>query len=352
MDQKIFPILSCNKNNFFININQNEIQDSEFDSLIKEKWEKAQSENLFRYKLDIQQWKLLDGQYKFLTQLNVNRSENRRKPEEITSMSQPFNPERFHFNKISNEEILFDIECGDGNNVIAINISPIERYHCLFIPQRLQNLPQIATKKSVQNILELIMMSNSKNIRAIFNSLGAFASVNHLHWHLYYLEHRMPLENIVLENIAGSPVYLLLDFPSKGFCVKFSSLKNKIVSNLTNWVFLIINYLQNENIAHNVYITRGNSTQSEPNFDDIRVYIWARKHDYGIKNTRAFYPAVCELFGHLSIRNQEDYASMTEMQVAEILKDITEETFSSVKEKVIEIIQQQLLLENKNVGSV
>lgn len=69
MDQKIFPILSCNKNNFFININQNEIQDSEFDSLIKEKWEKAQSENLFRYKLDIQQWKLLDGQYKFLTQI-------------------------------------------------------------------------------------------------------------------------------------------------------------------------------------------------------------------------------------------------------------------------------------------
>lgn len=43
---------------------------------------------------------------------------------------------------------------------------------------------------------------------------------------------------------------------------------------------------------------------------------------------------------------------MTEMQVAEILKDITEETFSSVKEKVIEIIQQQLLLENKNVDSV
>lgn len=76
-------------------------------------------------------------------------------------MFQPFDLNRFNFNKISHKEILLDINCGDGNNVIAINVSPIEQYHCLFIPQRLENLPQIMTKNSLQNILELMMMSNS-----------------------------------------------------------------------------------------------------------------------------------------------------------------------------------------------
>ena len=39
-----------------------------------------------------------------------------------------------------------------------------------------------------------------RNLRVLFNSLGANASVNHLHWHLYFLNHRMLLETVVIYN--------------------------------------------------------------------------------------------------------------------------------------------------------
>ena len=85
----------------------------------------------------------------------------RRKPEDIRSTSQPFDASRFHFNKISDEEILFDVECGDGNNVVAVNVSPIDWGHCLLLTERFQNLPQRVTQFSLRKTLELLMMSNS-----------------------------------------------------------------------------------------------------------------------------------------------------------------------------------------------
>jgi len=37
-----------------------------------------------------------------------------------------------------------------------------------------------------------------RNLRAGFNSPGGYASVNHQHYHLYYLKERLFLENMVL----------------------------------------------------------------------------------------------------------------------------------------------------------
>lgn len=54
-------------------------------------------------------------------------------------------------------------------------------------------------------------------------------------------------------------------------------------------------------MAHNVYITRGKSDPDIESFDDVRIYIWARKTNYQLKDEMTFIPAVCELFGHLGI---------------------------------------------------
>lgn len=43
----------------------------------------------------------------------------------------------------------------------------------------------------------MVLLSGVKNFKAAFNSLCAYASVNHLHWHLYYLQHhQLRLETI------------------------------------------------------------------------------------------------------------------------------------------------------------
>lgn len=86
----------------------------------------------------------------------------RRKPEEIESMLQPFDPNKFNFMKISKKEIFFDIGKGDGDDVIAINVSPILWSHCLLLPQRFSGLPQQVTIYSFRKAVEILLLSNSE----------------------------------------------------------------------------------------------------------------------------------------------------------------------------------------------
>lgn len=104
-----------------------------------------------------------------------------------------------------------------------------------------------------------------------------------------------------LEQLEG-PLFLLKDYPAKGFCLKLSWFVNRDIQELGTWAFVVVNYLQENNVAHNVYITRSRTDCREEIYDDIRIYIWARKPSSGVKDTRTFIPAVAELFGHLSIR--------------------------------------------------
>lgn len=82
-------------------------------------------------------------------------------PESITSMSQPFNSTGFNFTKLTQQEILFDIGNGDANDIIAINVSPLEQGHCLLLTDRFKCLPQIMTEYSLRKAIELCLLSNS-----------------------------------------------------------------------------------------------------------------------------------------------------------------------------------------------
>lgn len=79
-----------------------------------------------------------------------------------------------------------------------------------------------------------------------------------------------------------------------------------MIQNFVDQTFLVVNYLQLHEIAHNVYITRAKSKPNDELYNDIRIYIWARKTFVGVKDTITFIPAVCELFGHLSIGGEDN----------------------------------------------
>ncbi|XP_048269835.1 GDP-D-glucose phosphorylase 1-like isoform X1 [Bombus terrestris] len=176
-------------------------EESNFDLVLKEKWMEAQKNEVFRYILNIQDSKILEGKYHFLVQLNIDRGYKRRSPESIISMNQPFNEKDFNFTKLVSEEQIMNLNNTDKDDIIAINASPIEYCHSLLLPQRCKQLPQLVTKHSLVKAVELFSLSLSSYIRVAFNSLCAFASVNHLHWHLYYLKWRMLLEYIDVEKL-------------------------------------------------------------------------------------------------------------------------------------------------------
>ncbi|XP_076243071.1 GDP-D-glucose phosphorylase 1 isoform X1 [Calliopsis andreniformis] len=331
-----------NKINYSFEQNK-KCEESNFDSVLKEKWNEAQKKGVFRYILNIRNSKVLDGKYQFFVQLNIDRGYSRRSPENITSMTQPFDEKSFNFTKIAPEEEIMNLDNGSEENVIAVNVSPIEYCHSLLLPQKCKKLPQVVTKYSLYKAVEIFSLSCSLDIRVIFNSLCAYASVNHLHWHLYYLKQRMLLEYIDLEDYAGN-VKVLRNYPAKGYCIKYSDTQN--IEDFITWAFLIIDYLQRKQIAHNVYITRAKSNNEE--YGDLRIYIWARKFSTGIKDISAFNPAVCELFGHVTVKSEEVYNSLTEEYIANILEDITEECFSLVFDELKELIQKQMRKGNEN----
>lgn len=98
------------------------------------------------------------------SQLNLDRAQNRRTPEDIGSMKKPFDPNRFNFTKIKNEEIFFDVGDGSGSDVVIANVSPLEFGHCLFIPDRFLNLPQVLTERSITKVIELFLCSKSSQV--------------------------------------------------------------------------------------------------------------------------------------------------------------------------------------------
>ena len=74
-----------------------------------------------------------------VAEFNNNRGFNKRPREPFPSVSIPFNSDRFNFNKIKKDEILFELKpeenlLGRGETIQAlVNISPINFCHNLYV---------------------------------------------------------------------------------------------------------------------------------------------------------------------------------------------------------------------------
>lgn len=332
---------------------------SAFDKTLRSNWTDKMEQGLFRYPLWSLQTRILPGGVKYVAQLNIKRGIERRKPQDIRSIKEKFNPSQFNFNKISLEEILFEMvrsplekaagyESLQRNHVVpdgsvkkdwhsrtlvVINVSPLEFGHVLFIPEPSLCLNQILIPDLALFGMESILLSGHPGFRVGFNSLGGFASVNHLHLHGFYLDEELVIESMSCKALCPDiNFYLLDDFPAPGFC--FYTDGKDLVS-VAQRVCGATDYFVDRNIAHNIFITRG----CDPGHagwprskEGIRVVIWARKSCFGSKEESAFNVALCELAGHLPFKNQEDFMNMTEESVIGIIKEylFSEEEFRTL----------------------
>ncbi|KAK6027504.1 hypothetical protein OSTOST_06464 [Ostertagia ostertagi] len=118
--------------------------------LLHSRWQEAKNRNAFNYGLNCM-YKLLEGQYNLSMQLNVERGELRRKPMRFKHIREPFNPLRWNFTKLHENEMMLYLRCEDrpitsdplDRHVIAVNASPLERDHSLIIPSINKCLPQV-----------------------------------------------------------------------------------------------------------------------------------------------------------------------------------------------------------------
>lgn len=165
------------------------------------RWNMLESNtNVFRYKLNVTDSKLVGSQFKFLVQLNSDRTTKRRQPQQIPTLNPAFDANAFNFNKVMPEEVLLRITSGDDSfSVVSclVNNSPLTKYHSLLCPDVTANQPQILTLAAVAFSVRLLQSFADNKYKIGYNSPGAHASVNHLHMHLIYLEERLFVEDVV-----------------------------------------------------------------------------------------------------------------------------------------------------------
>lgn len=85
-------------------------------------------------------------------------------------------------------------------DLVIINNSPIEYGHVLILPDINQHSNQVLTKYAINLALDVCYLTSSNEILIGFNSLNAYASVNHMHLQLYYLDHNKVLKQRLIDN--------------------------------------------------------------------------------------------------------------------------------------------------------
>lgn len=330
---------------------------TKFDTAIQGGWADRMARGIFRYHLGDLKTRVLLGSHGYVAQLNIQRGIQRRKPQEILSIKQEFSAKQFNFNKIKHDEIIFEMikdkkgctpltnnaECPQPQKmVVLVNVSPLEFGHCLFVPDPAHCLPQILTKFAIHVGIEAVLLSSDPSFRVGFNSLGAFASVNHLHLHGYYLDHPLKIESKPVKPLCPEKAfYRILDFPA-GFLFYAES---EEVEKVAQTICEVTDFLVNDNIAHNLFLTRGSppcvQTQGKKDLcsrKGVRIAVWPRISCFGAKEEDAFNVALCELAGHLPFKNKKDFEHMTEEDVVDVIQSylLPEDEFHQLEQQLTE----------------
>ncbi|XP_062543261.1 GDP-D-glucose phosphorylase 1 [Armigeres subalbatus] len=282
--------------------------------LIESRWIKlhdGNQEGVFRYQLEIERERVTDGRCRFLLQLNRKRTTERRKPDGISCVIPVFDPSGFNFNKVDSKEVLMEVQSGDCLITLMVNNSPLTKYHTLVVPDRGRNLAQILTKDTLEGVFQVFMMLEDRHYRMGFNSPGALASVNHLHYHLMHITHKLYIEDAPLKHL-GNHLYLL-ENPARAYCFLYKPTEPAV--NFTNQIFHLISVLLSQNIAHNLFFTWNGSR------DIVRAMIYTRLKPCENKHVSPFNVAFGEMSGFVPLGDVTHFEQLDEARLEKLFRE-------------------------------
>ncbi|XP_023180114.1 GDP-D-glucose phosphorylase 1 isoform X2 [Drosophila hydei] len=292
---------------------------------------------LFAYQLqESRPGRRLPGKCGFYAELNADRSLKRRVPQVIDSLNPTFRPKQFNFNKVDAMEVMMTID-EERDNVevqMIINKSPITKYHTLICPDVKKELVQRITFSSLNFCTTFMRSINDPNIRLGYNSPGALASVNHLHFHLLHIPRTLYIDNVELEPLAGNYVYRLKNSEStEAICFVIGvkdteeDIRDKVqqIHRLTEW-------LCNNKLPHNLFMTQDRQT------NDLRVFLFVRSTYCVSKDASVFNVGFCELVGFFPLSDEAKLQNLTEPIVIERIKDITGNAYESAYRQTKRIV--------------
>lgn len=126
------------------------------------------------------------------------------------TLLRPFDPAGFHFNKpFLAKEILWEGELAGKPARILYNKFPFARLHGLLAPTPSSQLPQFLTPELHGWAWEVCMKSAVPGLCLGYNSVGAGASVNHLHFQSFVQASPLPIQDARFSHNGGTEPYPL-----------------------------------------------------------------------------------------------------------------------------------------------
>ena len=254
----------------------------------------------------------IDGTFVF--QYLANRASLRRSRVQFDSIDEPFSPARFHFGKINDNEKMFELVKDGINQATAIvNVSPIEWGHFLLVPKLDANLQQRLTFDSIRIGLEMINLSSDVHFRLMFNSLLAWASVNHFHYHCFTYPAELILDNVKLTPFK-TDVELIAEYPLKALCVCVRPNEADIESK-SSLLSRLVDVFYELDIAHNVVIVRSSELIT-------RFFIFPRRKADTAIVSKCVDPACVEFSGQFPCKDEAEWRELTTAGAFELLGSV------------------------------
>lgn len=309
---------------------------SKFDKYLYSKWDTLMRNDEFKaflHPVDSITRKI-PGKKGYIGVMCPSRADKKRPTVSFNKVLEQFNLEQFHFGKVGLVETLFKIKhLNGGESSIIINNSPYERCHSLMVYELEKRFPQMLTVDALRSAFEVALMSSHPGFRMLYNGICACASVNHLHFQMYYTpNYALNLETWPLRNLAHNTLFKMEDDAPLPAWVVYIDEKN--YADVAQRLIQFTDLLLKQNIAHNLAVIR------EAETGKLRVFLWARKPTVGTRDYSEFHVAVTELVGHCYYGEEEKWSSDTEVEIESELKQfaLDDQTYQTLSNELARLM--------------
>ncbi|CAG9461401.1 unnamed protein product [Pedinophyceae sp. YPF-701] len=308
---------------------------SYLDALIMHGWEERA--HLLRYSMaDVETKLVTDGPLPWIAQLNEGRYLKKRPTEvRVDQVVQPYDASKFNFNKALQEEVLFQFERsatgistfhaakeiteGSSPNLILVNVSPIEYAHILLCPGTNRCQPQLVDENNLTVALHLADETNNEHFRLGYNSLGAYGTINHMHYQAYYLQQPYPVELCETTLLGKTPEGVTLHRVEGYPCRLLAFEVENCLEELARSVARVCKALADANVPHNLLICdKGHRVFLYPNLFSERMARGLVPED--VRETQ-INPAAFEISGHILVKKRSDYEVIDHDMVNRVLRE-------------------------------
>ena len=273
---------------------------------------------------------------KLFAMYNAGRTGKRPTQMPVTSVRQPFDPGKFNFNKVSeNEVIIRGLDLAGTRADVLANVNPLFIGQVLIVPEPERDHPQYFISQAASAALESLRRIGRRSYKVVYNSVGATASVNHLHLQAFdYPDTSLPVELAEKKLIFEKDGVSLWEMPD--WLLRTFVITGEDQEAVREQLLKLTSVLQKMDQPLNIVFT-----YDKPRYS---VYVYPRKFQSPgrMGELIGFLEASGEMLvmpieGFTSAEGSvEAYEKMTEAEIAEEVAaaGIDQDTFNGILEKV------------------